>query len=86
MTRNSTLVLTAIVLAGSVTLLGQDLPASKVPVAVQQAFHAKFPTVKQVAWKLKAPTYDAESQANKPKVRQRRPVSWGLLVRRSRNQ
>ncbi len=54
------LVLTAIVLAGSVMLLGQDLPASKVPAAVQQAFHAKFPTVKQVAWKLKAPTYDAE--------------------------
>ncbi len=40
--------------------VAQELPASKVPAAVQQAFHAKFPTVKQVAWKLKAPTYDAE--------------------------
>jgi hypothetical protein len=54
-----TLVLMAIVLTGSV-ILGQDLPASKVPAVVLQAFHSKFPGVKQVAWKLKAPTYDAE--------------------------
>ncbi len=68
MTRYSTLLLTAIVLAGSVMLLGQDLPVSKVPAAVQQAFHAKFPTVKQVAWKLKAPTYDAEFLVNGAEV------------------
>ncbi len=68
MTRYSTLLLTAIVLAGSVMLLGQDLPVSKVPAAVQQAVHAKVPNVKQVAWKLKAPTYDAEFLVNRLEV------------------
>jgi len=63
-TRPATLVLTAILLACSVTLLGQDLPASKVPPVVLQAFHAKFPAAKQVAWKFKAPTYDAEFLVN----------------------
>ena len=65
--RHATLVLMAIVLAGSV-IVGQDLPASKVPAVVRQAFHEKFPGVKQVAWKLKAPTYDAEFLVNKAEV------------------
>ncbi len=68
MTRHATLVLTVILLAGSVLLLGQDRPASKVPAVVQQAFHTKFPNVKQVAWKLKAPTYDAEFLVNGAEV------------------
>ncbi len=68
MPRHTTLVLTTILLAGSAILLGQDLPASKVPPVVQRAFHEKFPSVKQVAWKLKAPTYDAEFLVNKLEV------------------
>jgi hypothetical protein len=65
--RHTTLVAIAIVLAGSV-IVGQDLPASKVPAVVRQAFHEKFPGVKQAAWKLKAPTYDAEFLVNKAEV------------------
>jgi hypothetical protein len=65
--RHATLVLMAILLAGSVAA-GQDLPASKVPAVVRQAFHAKFPDVTQVAWKLKSPTYDAEFTVNKAEV------------------
>jgi hypothetical protein len=65
--RHPTLVLLAIVLAGSV-LRGQDLPASKVPVVVRQAFHEKFPGATKVAWKLKSPTYDAEFLVNKAEV------------------
>jgi hypothetical protein len=37
------------------------LPAAQVPVAVRQAFQAKFPTVKTVSWTLKSDkNYEAE--------------------------
>jgi hypothetical protein len=37
------------------------LPAAQVPIAVRQAFQAKFPTVKSVAWRLKSDkNYEAE--------------------------
>jgi hypothetical protein len=57
--RQTTFALAVIVLTGS-AVIGQALPESKVPAAVRQAFHAKFPAVAKVPWKLKAPTYDAE--------------------------
>lgn len=65
--RHATLVLMAVVLAGAV-IVGQNLPASKVPAVVRQAFHEKFPGVTKVAWKLKSPTYDAEFLVNKAEV------------------
>ncbi len=61
------LALITLTLAATVAA-AQELPASKVPAVVQQAFHAKFPNVKQVAWKLKAPTYDAEFLVNRLEV------------------
>ena len=50
----------ALALLSCTTVVAQNLPASKVPAVVRQAFHARFPSVKQVAWKQKGPTYDAE--------------------------
>jgi hypothetical protein len=65
--RCATLVLMAIVVAGSVAV-GQDLAPSKVPAVVRQALRAKFPDVRQVAWKQKSGTYDAEFTVNKAEI------------------
>jgi hypothetical protein len=40
---------------------GQQLPASRVPVPVRQAWHSRFPGVTGVEWKLKSDhAYEAE--------------------------
>jgi hypothetical protein len=40
--------------------LAQTITSDKVPALIKQAFHTKFPDVKNVEWKIKSEKYEAE--------------------------
>ncbi|MBF9223785.1 PepSY-like domain-containing protein [Hymenobacter ruricola] len=56
------LVAATALLAG--TALAQNLPAAKVPAAVQAAFKAKFPALKAVTWEKEGADYEAGFKQN----------------------
>jgi hypothetical protein len=68
MTKRGALTLLAIACFSAV-LAAQSLASAQVPAVVKQALRAKFPAVRQVAWKMKADkNYEAEFTVTKAEV------------------